>query len=208
MHITEPKIDDYIMKAMPGRDEVLLDMEAYARENNFPIIGPMCGIFLRQLALAMGAKRVFEMGSGFGYSAYWLAGGMSGSGKVICTDTSKDNKNRAMNYFTRGGCTSMVDFKVGDALDIIQTYSDEFDIIVNDVDKQYYPKAFDLAIPRLRKGGLFITDNVLWGGDILEDQPDEQSRAILEFNRKLFEAQNVLSSIIPIRDGLGIAVKL
>jgi predicted O-methyltransferase YrrM len=196
------------MKIMPERDEVLKEMEAYARQNHFPIIGPMCGTFLRQLAMAIDAEFVFEMGSGFGYSAYWFAGGMKPGGKIICTEGSGKNKKLAVQYLKRGGFDSIVDFQVGYAQDIIKKYDGPFDIILNDVDKEQYPECFDLAIPRLRKGGIFITDNVLWDGYILDDNPDEETRGIIEFNRKLFSSGEILSSIIPIRDGLGFAVKL
>lgn len=208
MNFTDPKINEYIMQSMPERDDLLVEMENYARDNNFPIIGPMCGTLLRQLALAIEAKNIFEMGSGYGYSAYWFAGGMKNSGKIICTEGSEKNKKLAMDYLKRGGFDSMVDFFVGRAQDIIKKHDGPFDIILNDVDKEQYPECFDLAIPRLRRGGLFITDNVLWSSRILDDNPDETTRGVIEFNKKLFASKDILSSIIPIRDGLAIAVKL
>jgi len=208
MKITEPKINEYIRKTMSEPDEVLVEMENYAIENDFPIIGPLCGVLLRQLALAIAAKNIFEMGSGYGYSAYWFAGGMKPDGKIICTEGSAKNKERAMGYLKRGGFDSMVDFHVGYAQDVIKKFDGPFDIILNDVDKEQYPECFDLAIPRLRKGGLFITDNVLWSGRIFDDEPTDSTKGILEFNKKLFGSKDILSSIIPIRDGLGFAVKL
>ncbi len=208
MNITDPKINEYIKNGMTAEDEILIEMDNYAKENNFPIIGPMCGVLLRQLALAIGAKNIFEMGSGYGYSAYWFAGGMPKDGKIICTEGSQENKDLAMGYLKRGGYDLMVDFYVGRAQDIIKKYDGPFDIILNDVDKEQYPECFDLAISRLRKGGLFITDNVLWSGQIFENNPDEATQGVLEFNKKLFASKDILSSIIPIRDGLGFAVKL
>jgi len=214
MDITEPRIDDYILQLISStstsdeESEVLRDMERHARENRFPIIRPLAGRFLRQLAIATNAKNIFEMGSGFGYSAMWFAGGLAEGGRIICTDGSHENKRKALEYLRRAGYESLVEFRVGDARDIIRGFGGPFDIILNDIDKEQYPETIDLAIPRLRKGGLFITDNVLWSGRILDKNPDESSRGILEFNRRLFQSQEVLASIIPIRDGLGIAVKL
>ena len=214
MDITEPRLDDYMLQLISetsradGESEVLSEMERHARDNDFPIIGPLVGRFLRQLAIATEAKNVFEMGSGFGYSAIWLAGGLVEGGRIICTDTSAENQRKALEYFKRAGFESLVEFHLGDARDIIKRFGGPFDIILNDIDKEQYPETIDLAIPRLRKGGLFITDNVLWSGRILDKDPDESSRGILEFNRKLFASEEVLASIIPIRDGLGIAVKL
>jgi predicted O-methyltransferase YrrM len=208
MDIINPNINEYMINLMPERDEVLREMEAYAKEHRFPIIGPQCGTLLRQLAIAIGAKNIFEMGSGFGYSAYWFAGGMPDDGKIICTEGSKENKIRALEFLRRGGFDQKVEFHVGYAQEKIKNYDGPFDIILNDVDKEQYPECFDLAVPRLRKGGLFITDNVLWGGDVLGDNPDKETKGILEFNRKLFSDGNLLSCIIPLRDGLGMAVKL
>jgi caffeoyl-CoA O-methyltransferase len=207
MEITSPKIDNYILGLRNRPDPVLRDMEKYASERHFPIIGPLVGPFLRQIAYVMGAKKIFEMGSGFGYSAYWFAGGLKKGDKIICTDGSEANYKKAQVYFKRAGIDKMVDYRVGDALDIINQVKGQFDIILNDIDKQSYPLAFDLAIPRLKSGGIFITDNVLWSGRILDSQPDKSTKAILEFNRKLFKSKDVIASIIPIRDGLGIAVK-
>jgi caffeoyl-CoA O-methyltransferase len=208
MQITDPKINDYIHALIPPRDPVLAEMESYAIESDFPIIGPLVGPFLRQLAAVIGARMIFEMGSGYGYSAYWFAGGMKDGGRIICTDRSEINREKALRYLARGGFKSLVDFKVGDAVEIISQFDGPFDIIFNDIDKKDYPRAFDLAIPRLRSGGIFITDNVLWSGRILNKKLDPTARAILEFNRKLFENKDLLSSIIPIRDGLALAVKI
>ena len=208
MFITEPAINEYIKKILPREDEVLAEMEDYASQNDFPIIGPMVGPFLRQLALITGAESIFEMGSGFGYSAYWFAGGMNGKGKIICTDGSDDNKKKALGFLKRGGFERQVEFHVGNALEIICRFDGPFDIILNDINKEDYPEAFDIAIPRIKQGGLFITDNVLWSGRVLNEKPDKTTKAILEFNRKLCNTKGVLSSIIPIRDGLGMAVKL
>jgi caffeoyl-CoA O-methyltransferase len=208
MNITASGINDYISNLIPPRDRILSRMETYAAETGFPIIGPMVGPFLRQLAYISNAKSIFEMGSGFGYSAYWFAGGMRSEGKIICTDNSEDNKQKALTYFKKSGFEKMIDFRVGNALEIIKSVNGPFDIILNDIDKQDYPEAFDLAIPRLKSGGIFITDNVLWSGRILNEKPDRTAKAILEFNRKLFKSKDVISSLIPIRDGLGIAVKL
>jgi caffeoyl-CoA O-methyltransferase len=208
MNITTSGINDYISNLIPPRDRILGRMEKYAAKTGFPIIGPMVGPFLRQLAYISKAKSIFEMGSGFGYSAYWFAGGMRSGGRIICTDSSEDNKQKALAYFKKSGFEKMIDFKVGNALEIIKSVNRPFDIILNDIDKQDYPEAFDLAIPRLKSGGIFITDNVLWSGRILNEKLDRTTKAILEFNRKLFKSKDVISSLIPIRDGLGIAVKL
>jgi caffeoyl-CoA O-methyltransferase len=208
MKITEPKINDYIRNLRPSNDKVLAQMETFARKNNFPIIGPLVGPVLRQLAVVSGAKKILELGSGFGYSAYWFAGGMIKGGKIICTDNSEENRQKALGYFKKSGYDSLIDFRVGDALEILSSFKGPFDIILNDIDKRDYPRALELAIPRLKRGGLFISDNVLWSGRVISENPDTTTKTILEFNRKLFKSKDLLSSIIPIRDGLALAVKL
>jgi caffeoyl-CoA O-methyltransferase len=208
MKITEPRFDNYILSLAQSKDRVLAKMEAEARAKSFPIIGPLVGPLLRQLALTSGARRIFELGSGYGYSAYWFAGGMRKGGRIICTDNSDENRIKAIGYLKRGGFEAVVDFKVGDALEILSRYKGPFDIIFNDIDKEDYPRALELAIPRLKSGGLFINDNVLWSGRIFDQNPAPSTMAILEFNRMLFKSKKLLSSIIPIRDGLAIAVKL
>jgi predicted O-methyltransferase YrrM len=206
--ITDSRINEYIKKVGNSSDDVLKDMEKYASENGFPIIGPMVGPFLRQLAIITRAKNILELGSGYGYSAYWFAGGIPDDGKIICTDSDAENKERALEYLKRGGYDGKVDFRLGGALEIASELDGPFDIILNDIDKHGYPKAFDIAMRLLKPGGIFITDNVLWSGRVLSDKPDENTRGIQEFNRKLFNSAGIISSIMPIRDGLGLAVKL
>lgn len=208
MQITEPRINEYIMKIIPKRDAVLQEMEAYALKHNFPIIGPMVGRFLRQLVIITGAKNILEMGSGYGYSAYWFAGGLSKGGKIICTDRSEENARRGKEYLKRGGFERNAEYYVGDAIKTTKKLHGPFDIILNDIDKKDYPLALELAIPRLKKGGILVTDNVLWRGRILHKKVAPVGEEVLEFNRRLFASKEIFSSIIPIRDGLGIAVKI
>jgi caffeoyl-CoA O-methyltransferase len=213
MNITDPKIESYLLDisigSPIGKDKEIIDeMGAWGQQNQFPIIGPLVGRFLRQIALTINARAVLEMGSGYGYSAMWFAGGMAQNGKIICTDNSADNQKKAMSYFNRTDYSGMIEYHVGDALDTARGLSGPFDIILNDVDKKQYPESFDIALPLLRRGGIFITDNVLWSGRIFDKKPEDSTKGVLEFNRKLFNTAGVLGSILPIRDGLGIAVKL
>jgi caffeoyl-CoA O-methyltransferase len=212
-YITNPDIENYIgeMSGSPvfvPESETFERMHEYARNHHFPIIGPLAGRFLRQLAIMTNAKNILEMGSGYGYSALWFAGGMDGDGKITCTDNLPENRDLALKFLTKAGYQHKLDFRVGDALEIVNGLSGPFDLILNDIDKEQYPKALELAIPRLRKGGIFITDNVLWSGRILNKKPDESTVAILEFNRRLFNSPELFASILPIRDGLGMAVKI
>ncbi|MCI0708367.1 MAG: O-methyltransferase, partial [Ignavibacteriae bacterium] len=173
----------------------------------FPINGPLVGRLLYVLAKFGNAKRILELGSGYGYSAYWFAKAIGKDGKVVCTDGSEENHMRAMEFFKRGKIAEHIEFHVGDALKIIDGLDGEFDIIFNDIDKTQYPKAIRKVLPKLRKGGLFITDNVLWSGKILDKKPDAATAGIITFNRMVYSSKDLFSSIVPLRDGLAVCVK-
>ncbi len=209
MTILNPEINKYIEKIIPRRKEPYLEMEAYAKEHGFPIIGPLAGTLLRQLALSINAKNVFELGSGYGYSALWMAEVLPPDGRIHLTDRKEENKLLAIKHFKTAGQIDKMEFYVGDALQTFAQHDGPFDIILNDIDKEGYPDTIKAVKIRLRKGGLFITDNLLWSGRILESQPEEAStKGILEFTKRLYADPDFLTSIIPIRDGLAVAVKL
>lgn len=206
--VTAGPIDDYLYSMLPKRDEVLAEMEDYATKNDVPIVGPAVGRVLQQHALLINARTVFELGSAIGYSTIWWAQAVGENGRVIYTDGDRRNAERARGYFTRAGVAGRITLHIGDALEFLSEHKQEFDVIFCDVDKEDYPRVLRLVPPRLRKGGLFITDNVLWSGRVAQNNPpDAHTRAILEFNRKLYDAKEFYTTILPIRDGLAVAVK-
>ena len=205
---TAGPVDDYLYSMLPARDEVLVEMEQYATEHNIPIVGPAVARVLQQLALTINAHTVFELGSAIGYSTIWWAQAVGDSGRVIYTDSDAKNVERARGYFARARVTKRIELHTGDALEVLSEQKQEFDIIFNDVDKEDYPRVLRLVAPRLRKGGLFVTDNVLWSGRVVEKNPkDAHTKAILEFNRKLYDSKEFYTTILPIRDGLAVALK-
>lgn len=222
INILHPSINNYLQDIIPERDEVLTEMEAHARENRFPIVGPLVGRVLHQLVLITNPTRIFEMGSGFGYSAYWMAKALlKPEANIICTDGSQENADRAVDYLKRGGIADRIDYRVGNALEIIDATEGEFDIIYNDIDKDGYPDAFQKAIPRLRKGGLFITDNMLWGGRVTQNIGNRSTdlnereqwinattEGVKEVTRLQYNSPDVFTTIIPLRDGVSVAVKM
>jgi predicted O-methyltransferase YrrM len=209
MHgITSEPVEQYLYSLLPARDEVLAGMEAEAAKRDIPIVGPLVGRVLHQLALMHDAKTVFELGSAIGYSTIWWARAVGENGKVIYTDGDRKNADEARGYFERAGVASRITVKIGDALELLSEQKQEFDIIFCDVDKEDYPRAFRLALSRLRKGGLLVADNVLWSGKVAENNPTEvTTKAILEFNRLLYNSPELFPTILPIRDGIAIAVK-
>ncbi len=208
MDIVNQNITEYLLNVTSDRDAVLEDMEKVAAKKNFPIIGPLVGRFLYMTARMMKASRILELGSGYGYSAYWFAKGIGKKGEIICTEGNADNAATARAYFKRGKLTTKITFMVGNALNLIDTVDGKFDIIFNDVDKHQYPAVFRKAVPRLRKGGLLISDNVLWSGKIIGKKPDAATAGILTYNRMIYSSKELFTTIIPLRDGVSVSMKL
>lgn len=202
------RVHSYLEQVTPDRPPVLREMEALAAEKKFPIVGPLVGRLLYQLAIITKARRILELGSGFGYSAFWFSLATKGKGHITLTDNSRDNKRRAYDFFKRAGLQSQFDFRVADAVRVMASLDGPFDIILNDIDKQDYPKTIDLVAARLKKGGLFVTDNTIWSGKVAEKKPDVTTRAIMEFTSNLYADSRFFTTIMPIRDGVTIAVRL
>jgi caffeoyl-CoA O-methyltransferase len=205
--ILEPAVEKYLSSILPARDAVLADMEAYAKEHNIAIIGPDCGRLLSLMAQISGAKRIFEMGSAIGYSAIWFARAAGPGAEIFCTDGDPANAELARKNFERAGVTGRVRFMTGEAVDLIDSVDGQFDIILIDVYKHQYPAALKKSLPRLKSGGLIITDNVLWSGRVTEAPKDDQTGGILEFNRTAFGSPELFSVIVPLRDGVAICRK-
>jgi caffeoyl-CoA O-methyltransferase len=205
--ITVEPVEDYIYSLLPPRDEVLVEMEGEAAKNKIPIIGPAVARVLYQLAIISGAKKVFEMGSAIGYSTIWLARAVGPGGRVIYTDGDKKNADKARRYFERAGVSDRITIRTGDALELLSEEKEPYDLIFNDVDKTDYPRVFRMALPHLRSGGLFCTDNVLWSGRVAKPNPDAETKAILELNQLMYQSQEVFTTILPLRDGVSVCVK-
>jgi caffeoyl-CoA O-methyltransferase len=206
--IIRSSVDDYLYSMLPKRDEVLAEMEDYASAHDVPIVGPAVARILQQLAMMINATSVFELGSAIGYSTIWWAQAVGEKGSVVYTDGDSKNAERARGYFDRAGVAKRITIHTGDALEFLSEQKQEFDVIFNDVDKEDYPRVLRLVLPRLRKGGLFVTDNVLWSGRVAEQNPsDARTKAIVEFNRLLYKSQDFFTTILPIRDGLAVAIK-
>ncbi len=205
--ITVPEVEDYLYAMLPPRDEVLAEMEVDAAKNGYAIVGPAAARVLYQLATISGAKKIFEMGSAIGYSTIWWARAVGEGGRVVYTDGDGKKAEKARRYFDRAGVSRRIKVRVGDALEILSEEKESYDIIFNDIDKTDYPRVVRLALPRLKRGGLFISDNVLWSGKLGKPNPDERTKAILEFNKLICESQDLFTTILPIRDGLSVCVK-
>jgi caffeoyl-CoA O-methyltransferase len=207
--ILEEHTARYLDALLPKRDPVLREMEQYAARHKVPIVGPACARVLYQLVQISGARRVFEMGSAIGYSALWLARAVGPKGRVYYTDSDLENAQRARKYLGRAGVLDRVKILTGDALELLEATPGSFDMIFNDVQKKDYPRVLRLALPRLRPGGLLVTDNVLWSGRSARPaaKGDVETKAIQQFNRLIYKSPKLFTTIVPLRDGLAVCLK-
>ncbi len=202
-------VEEYLYQLLPERDAGVAEMEDYAAQNNVPIIGPAVARMMALFVQVSGAKRIFEMGSAIGYSTIWLARAAGPKGKVIYTDGDPEKARRAKDYFQRAGVAKRIEVRVGDALELLKKSPGTFDLIFNDIDKHQYPAALGMALPKLRRGGLFITDNTLWSGKAARPTaPDDiHTQGIQEFNRLVYASKELYPVLLPLRDGVTVCRK-
>jgi predicted O-methyltransferase YrrM len=204
---TLPQVEAYLNQLYAADDPVRSDMEELARQRHFPIVGPLAGRHLYQLARMIGAQRVFELGSGYGYSALYFSRAVGPAGSVHCTELDAENIRLAEMYLSQAGLWERVTYHQEEATAALRQVGGIWDIIYNDIDKAGYPATIDLAYQHLRPGGLFITDNLLWHGRVFAPANDENTRGIVEFTRQLFAHPGFSTTIYPVRDGLAVALR-
>ncbi|CAN5552614.1 O-methyltransferase [soil metagenome] len=209
-----PAVEAYMRDLAAGDDEpVLLEMEALAEDKGFPIIGRLCGQVLELLARSIRARRIFEMGSGFGYSAYWFSRATGPEGEIHLTDTDPENERTALELLDRAGLVAPITYHVGDAFEAFESTDGEFDIVYCDIDKDGYPRAWETGRSRVRVGGFYVCDNMLWSGRVTaaSDEPDVRdgyTEAIDETNHAIAADEDFRSTIVPTRDGVVVALRI
>src|SRR5258707_2563575 len=202
-------VEEYLYGLLPERDAVISEIEDYAAQHDVPIIGPAVARMLALVVQVACAKRIFEMGAAIGYSTIWLARAAGPKAKVIYTDGDPEKARRAKDYFRRAGVAKRIEVRVGDALELLKKSPGSFDLIFNDIDKHQYPAALRVALPKLRRGGLFITDNTLWSGKAARPAaPDDiHTQGIQEFNRLVYASKELYPVLMPLRDGVTVCRK-
>ncbi len=209
MDIVAPLIEEYLGRTYPKTDAVEEAMRAHAAEKGaFPIVGPLVGRLLELAARAIGAKRVLEVGSGFGYSAYWFCRGVGEGGRVILTEYDKANADKARDFLGKAGFADRVEIHVGDGVEVASQVKGPVDIAFFDLDKPRYALALSKALPLVRKGGLLIADNVLWGGAVAKEVHDDHTDGLREYTRRVMTDPSLYSIIVPIRDGVAVSLKV
>lgn len=208
MKIVAPEIDEYLNKTLVVHHPILEEMEEFGRSADFPIIGPQVGRLLNLLARSINAKRVLELGSGYGYSAMWFALALPQDGQVVMTEGEAGNSHRAREYFRRAGLEDRAEFNVGDALEIARGALGPFDIVFGDVSKKDYPATLSIARDKLRVGGYFLCDNMLWSGRVVQGDNEPSTRGIRELTRQLVQARDFVTTILPVRDGVSVSLRV
>lgn len=205
-----PAVQEYLVSLVPPREAELQKMEAYARENDFPIIGPVCGYYCYQLARMLNAKSIFELGSGYGYSTAWFAKAIreNGGGIVHHTVWDEDLSQRAVDHLSLLGVKDLVEFHVAEAVETLRRTEGPFDIVFNDIDKEAYPDSLPVIKEKLRRGGVLIIDNMLWSGRVWDpENQDKHTEAIRRFTRDITTDLDWIVSLFPARDGMIVAYK-
>jgi predicted O-methyltransferase YrrM len=202
----------------PDHDRIQREMADYARENGFPIIGPEAGATLRLLARLTDARRVFEFGSGFGYSAYWFAMGARDDATFVLTEFDADELSMARDFFERAGLDTKTTFRQGDAVAIVDDYDGPFDVVLVDHQKSRYADAFEKVREKVAPGGVVVADNVTHGpadtaalarhaeGEPLGDV-DDSTRGVAEYLDAVCADDAFETAILPVGKGLAVSVR-
>ena len=203
---------EYLDRLMPSDDPLLAEMEAYAAEHRVPIADREVARFLEITARAIKARRVLEIGMAIGYSVVHLARGMNEGGLVVTIEPNDEMIRASEKFLTRAGLRDRVSIEKGLALDVIPNLHETFDLLFIDAVKEEYIDYLDLALPRLRTGGVVIVDNLLWGGQVAGDirsaDQEESTTALREFNQHFVNHPQLRAEVLPVGDGLGYAVKI
>jgi caffeoyl-CoA O-methyltransferase len=208
MAIFQEPVKNYLYKLGQVDHPILREMQAHGESKNFPIVNSEVGRVLYQLTVLSRARRVFELGSGFGYSTLWFALALPPNGIVHHTDGDPENTKLAHHYFKKAGLLKKVRFHTGDALESLAKTPGHFDIYYCDIDKEGYPDAYHAISHRIKPDNLVITDNLLWSGKVAHPNPDTNTRAILKYKRLFWGDRFFASSLLPIRDGVGLHLRL
>jgi predicted O-methyltransferase YrrM len=210
MNLLDPQVSTYLDTLVPSRQDELARMEEHARETRFPIIGPAAGHYCYLMSRLIGARTVFELGSGFGYSTAWFARAVQENGGGVVHHVVWDEKlsKHAKKHLSALGLESLVRFHQAEAVGVLRETPGDFDVIFNDIDKRGYPESLDVIAGKLRPGGLLIVDNLLWQGRIFDaSDRSEDTAGVRELTRRVTTDERWIASIVPIRDGLLVAMK-
>jgi len=218
MDVVPDHVEQFARAVASESDPLVEEMDAHAEETGFPTVGPAVGGWLRLLAGAVDARRVFEFGSGFGYSAYWFAGALPDDGEVVCTEYDADNVARADRYLERGGVRDRVTLERGDALEVVESYDGPFDVVLVDNEKERYREAFEAVRGKVAPGGLVCADNAMVSANVEFDallalvegrdvETTAPTRGIAGYLRAVRDDEAFETALLPVGEGLAVSRK-
>ena len=211
MELIDPGISDYSEQHTSPESQLLkkINRDTYAGVMMPRMLsGHLQGRFLSMISKMIRPKNILEIGTYTGYSAICLAEGLAPQGKLITLDVNEELETKVRGYFVQAGLEQVIDYRIGNALKMIPDINEAFDLVFIDADKENYSNYFDLVIDKVVPGGYVLADNVLWSGKVLGTKPDKDTRAILEFNKKVHDDERVENVLVPIRDGILMMRKL
>jgi predicted O-methyltransferase YrrM len=206
-------IEQYLSSLNHQADDVLKDIARSGEQQDLPLVDAEVGVLLRVLATAIQARRILEIGTAIGYSGIWLAGALPADGSLMTMEVDEQRARQAREHFTRAGLANRASVIVGDAQRMLAKVAGPFDLIFQDGDKKLYGPMLDRLVELLRPGGVLVTDNVLWDGEVVPGfvttprRDAGETRAIVEYNERLNTHPHLITSIVPLRDGVAISVK-
>lgn len=217
MHVSS-EIQRFLEMTRADDDPLLAEMHRFAEENDFPIIGPDAGGVLRAIATMTAADRVFEFGSGFGYSAYWFSQGMGETGEIVLTEIHEDELAQARRFLSQAESSVDLVFEVGNAMEIVHDHDGRFDVVLIDHEKVKYAEAFEVIRDRLPRGGVVVADNMMHGAvrgeDVMawlsggSDLPsDENARGIATYLERVGDDPDFHTVVLPVGSGIAISTR-
>ena len=211
MDILDPSLSRYAEQLTTPESDLLkrINRETHAHILKSRMLsGHLQGRLLSMLSKMIMPNTILEIGTYTGYSAICLAEGLKSGGKLVTIDINEELEDRVRQYFRLAELESVIDYRIGNALEIIPQLIGQFDIVFIDADKENYARYYDLVFNRVPLGGYILADNVLWSGKVLDDKPDKDTRAIKDFNEKIQHDSRVENILLPVRDGIMIARKV
>jgi caffeoyl-CoA O-methyltransferase len=202
---------DYIDQLVPPRPAEMQRMETEAQEIDFPIVGPASGFLCYLVARMIGARRIFELGSGYGYSTAWFAKAVveNGGGEVWHVVWDEEMSNQARRHLTALGYNEVIRYRVSEAVQALRETAGPFDLIFNDINKEDYAASLPVIAEKLRSGGVLIVDNMLWHGTIFDAKNKTPStESVRNLTRMLTDSPDWAASLVPVRDGVMVAYKM
>jgi caffeoyl-CoA O-methyltransferase len=211
MNFLPPEIEQYAQAHTSAESDLLkkIDRETHA-EVLMPrmVSGHLQGQFLSMISQMIKPKTILEIGTYTGYSAICLAEGLATTGKLITIDINEELETRVRGYFKEAGLENQIDYRIGDAANIIPVLNVSFDLVFIDADKENYGLYYDLVFDKLPVGGFILADNVLWSGKVVQAKEDKDTKAIKEFNLKVNRDKRVKTMLLPLRDGIMMVEKI